>query len=318
LKDSDVRLLKNLSICLSLLAVACVPVSAANCFTYGAAETELYLADFTNPFDSTNWELSSGTTAGNDIHKAITGSQWQRSYYNFDGSGYDLDDGELNFYWSSKTDRSKRGNSTLYFELNFTENRNNPGNTPSNFEESSIKFQFTPTSNNPIYQLYYDPAFCIPSATNPCAATELPQAIQDMKSQVPLFTNVNTYENFRLQAKKLSDSTLQFIPYYWSATNNQWVQFLYKGGASVNTPVSLVLDTSLSPTNKYIQGLDSFQSLGFQFRTDVPTVDAVAVTRIPNLNAALMAASPTPEPSSLLGLLAAGVLGVVAKIKCKS
>ncbi len=306
------RLFKSLSICLGLLVAACVPVTAANSFTYGAAETELYRTDFTNPFDSNNWELG-GTIAGNDIHKGSTGSIWQRSYYNFAGSGYDLDDGELNFYWSSKTDRSKKGNSTLYFELNFTENRNNSGNTPSNFEESSIKFQFTPTSNNPIYQLYYDPAFCIPSTSNPCAATELPQAIQDMKAQVPLFASTTTYESFRLQAKELSNNLLEFIPYYWSAVNNQWVQFSYKGGANINTPASLVLDTTQFPANKYINGLDSFQSLGFQFRSDIATVDAVAVTRIPNLQRA--AASQTPEAASILSLLALGMIGIAAKTK---
>jgi hypothetical protein len=309
-----VRLFKSLSICLGLLVAACVPVTAANSFTYSAAETELSRTDFTNPFDNTNWELG-GTEAGNDIHKGSTGSQWQRSYYNFADSGYDLDDGELNFYWSSKTNRSKKGLSTLYFELNFTENRNNPGNTPSNFEESSIKFQFTPTSNNPIYQLYYDPAFCIPSTSNPCAATELPQAIQDMKSQVPLFTTTTTYESFRLQAKELPNNLLEFVPYYWSAANNQWVRFSYKGGANINTPASLVIDTSQSPTNKYINGLDSFQSLGFQFRSDIATVDAVAVTRIPISNLQRAAASQTPEPASILGLFTVGMIGIAVKTK---
>jgi PEP-CTERM motif len=310
-----VRLFKSLSICLGLLVIACVPVTAANSFTYGAGETELYRTGFANPFDNTNWELG-GTTAGNDIHKGITGSEWQRSYYNFADSGYDLDDGELNFYWSSKTDRSKKGLSTLYFELNFTESRNNPGNTPSNFEESSIKFQFTPTSNNPIYQLYYDPAFCIPSASNLCAATELPQAIQDMKAKTALFASTTTYESFRLKAKELPNNLLEFTPYYWSAANNQWVQFSYKGGANINTPASLILDTSQYPTNKYIQGLDSFQSLGFQFRTDIATVDAVAITRTsPTQLQQLRTISKTPEPASILGLLALGMIGIAAKTK---
>jgi hypothetical protein len=311
-----VRLFKSLSICLGLLVAACVPVTAANSFTYGAAETEQYRTDFTNPFDNNNWELG-GTTAGNDIHKGSTGSQWQRSYYNFSGTGYDLDDGELNFYWSSKTDRSKKGLSTLYFELNFTENRNNPGNTPSNFEESSIKFQFTPTSNNPIYQLYYDPAFCIPSTSNPCAATELPQAIQDMKSQVPLFTSTTTYESFRLKAKELPNKLLKFIPYYWSAANKQWVRFSYKSGANINTPASLILDTSQSPTSKYIKGLDSFQSLSFQFRSDIAALDAVAVTRTSpsQLQQLRLAPSRIPEPSSLLGLSIIGIIGIARKTR---
>jgi hypothetical protein len=314
LEKLKVRLFKALSIGLSLSVVACVPVTAANSFTYGAAETELYRADFTNPFNNNNWELG-GTNAGNDIHKANTGTSWQRSYYNFDGSGYDLDSGELNFYWSSKTDRTKKGNSTLYFELNFTENRNNPGNTPSNFEESSIKFQFTPTSNNPIYQLYYDPAFntscpAYPQTIPTNIATECNQAVQDLKSQVPLFASTSIYESFRLQAKKISDSVLEFTPYYWY--NNKWTQFNYKGGANINTPAKLTLDTSQSPTNKYIQGLDSFQSLGFQFRSDVPTVDAVAITQIPNVQRSA-AANKTPEPASVLGLLAISALGFAVK-----
>jgi hypothetical protein len=310
LEKLKVRLFKTLSIGLSLSVVACVPVTAANSFTYGAAETELYRADFTNPFNNSNWELGY-TNAGNDIHKANTGTSWQRSYFNFDSSGYDLDNGELNFYWSSKTDRTINTNS-LYFELNFTENRNNPGNTPSNFEESSIKFWLNPKprNTNPIYQLYYDPAFCIPSTSNPCAATELPQTVQNLKSQVPLFASTSIYESFRLQAKKISDSVLEFTPYYWY--NNQWTQFNYKDGANVNTPAKLTLDTSQSPTNKYIQGLDSFQSLGFQFRSDVPTVDAVAITQIPNVQKSA-AANKTPEPASVLGLLVVSALGFVVK-----
>jgi PEP-CTERM motif len=311
-----VQLIQNISICLGLLVAACLPATAANSFTYGAGETQLYRTGFGNNFNGGRWDLG-GTTVGNDILKGIAGSQWQRAYYDFARSGYDLDDGELNFYWSSKTDRSKTGLSTLYFELNFTENRNDPGNTPSNFEESSIKFQFTPTSNNPIYQLYYDPAFCIPSASNPCAATELPQAIQDMKAQVPLFTSVDTYESFRLKAKELPNNLLEFTPYYWSAANNQWVQFSYKGGANINTPASLILDTSQSPTSKYIQGLDSFQSLSFQFRSDIAALDAVAITRksSPQLQQLRLVASKTPEPSSLLGLLALGIMGIAIKTK---
>ncbi len=307
---------KNLSICFGLLVSACLPATAANSFNYGNGETQLYRTRFGNNFNGGRWDLG-GTRVGNNVLKGSTGDQWQRAYYDFARSGYDLDDGKLNFYWSSKTDRSQTGLSTLYFELNFTENRNNSGNTPSNFEESSIKFQFTPTSNNPIYQLYYDPAFCIPSTSNPCAATELPQAIQDMKSQEPLFTSVDAYERFRLTAKELPNNLLEFIPYYWSAANKQWVQFSYKGGANINTPASLVLDTSQSPTNKYIKGLDSFQSLGFQFRSDIAALDAVAITRKSSsqFQQLRLAASRTPEPSSLLSLLAMAMIGLVLKTK---
>jgi PEP-CTERM motif len=311
-----VQLLRSLSICLGLLVTSCLPATAANSFNYGTGETQLYRTGFGNNFNGGRWDLG-GTIVDNNVLKGSSGDQWQRAYYDFARSGYDLDDGKLNFYWSSKTDRSQTGLSTLYFELNFTENRNNPGNTPSNFEESSIKFQFTPTSNNPIYQLYYDPAFCIPSTSNPCAATELPQAIQDMKSQVPLFTSVDTYERFRLTAKELPNNSLKFIPYYWSTANKQWVQFSYKGGANINTPASLVLDTNQSPTSKYIKGLDSFQSLSFQFRSDIAALDAVAITRKSSsqFQQLRLATSQTPEPSSLLGLLAVAMIGIVLKTK---
>jgi hypothetical protein len=306
-----VRLSYGLSVSLGLLAAACIPVGAANSFTYGAGETQLYRTGFGDNFSGRRWELG-GTTVSNNVLRGKNDSQWQRAYYDFPRSSYDLDRGSLNFYWSAKTDRTQTGLSTFYFELNFTDDRDNLGNTPSNYEESSIKLQFTPTSNNPIYQLYYDPAFCIPSTSNPCAATELPQAIQDMKAQVPLFASVDTYESFRLKAKELPNKLLEFTPYYW--LDDRWVQFNYKGGTNVNNPASLVLDTSQFPTDKYIQGLDSFQSLSFQFRTDIAAIDAVAITRksAPNrLTRMSSSINRTPEQSSLLSLLVIGTTTIL-------
>lgn len=300
------RLSHSLSVSLGLLAAACIPAEAANSFTYGAGETQLYRTSFGDNFGGRRWELG-GTTVSNNVLRGKNDSQWQRAYYDFPRSGYDLDDGSLNFYWSAKTDRTQTGLSAFYFELNFTDDRDNLGNTPSNFEESSIKFQFTPTSNNPIYQLYYDPAFCIPSTSNPCAATELPQAIQDMKAQVPLFASVDTYENFRLQAKELPNKSLEFTPYYW--LDDRWVQFNYKGGTNINNPASLVLDTNQFPTNKYVRRLDSFQSLSFQFRTDIAAIDAVAITRksaSARLTRIQSTVSRTSEQSSQLSLLGMG------------
>jgi hypothetical protein len=307
-----VRSIETLSVCSILSIFICLPAAAANSFAYGAGETQLYRAQFGSNFNTNRWELG-GSRVNDGVLRAANDSQWQRAYYDFPSSGYDLDDGELNFYWSSKTDRSQTGLSTLYFELNFTDDRDKPGNTPSNFEESSIKLQLTPTSNNPIYQLSYDPAFCIPSTTNPCAATELPQAIQDMKAQEPLFTTPDSYESFRLKVKELPNKSLKFIPYYRSS--GRWVQFRYKGGANVDNPVSLVLDTNQSPTSKYIQGLDSFQSLSFQFRTDIAAVDSVAITRKPSsqLRQLAFASSTTPEPSSWLAVLGLGAIGFTTK-----
>lgn len=112
---------------------------------------------------------------------------------------------------------------------------------------------------------------------------------------------------------ELPNNLLEFTPYYWSGVNNQWVQFSYKSGANINTPASLLLDTSQSPTSKYIQGLDSFQSLSFQFRSDIAALDAVAVTRA-SPSQLRLASSKTPEPSSLLGLLALGAIGIAARI----
>jgi hypothetical protein len=302
-----VQFQKSLLIGLSLLATTCIPVKAANTFTFGSSqETLLYGTDFGTSFNGSGWEM--GTTATNqDVLKASI-NNWSRAYYNFAGSGYDLDDGELNFYLSFKTDRRRNEASKVYLELNFTENRHNlsnPANIP--FEEAHVSLNLRPSLDNRPYQLYYDPAYC-PDA-NTCPIQDRDSGLQEMRPPTGSFANTSVFESFRLSAKKIGNNLLEFTPYYWSNTTNQWLRFASSNAANT-TPVSMTLDTSQSPVNYYINGLDSFQSFSLLFRGNIPAVDGVAVTLIPNSQST---AAKTPEPTSLLGLFALSSIALAAK-----
>jgi hypothetical protein len=287
-----------------------VDAEAANSFTFGGREKLLYSTAFDSSFDISDWELGS-TAVNNDVLQAAV-NDWSRAYYNFNfqQSGYDLDRGKLNIYWSFKTDRTKNESSKVYLELNFTANRNDPNN-PANipFEEAHIAYNIRPALDNRPYQLYYDPAFC--PDPNTCPLQDRDQNLQEAKPPTGFFINTSVFESFRLSARKVSDNILEFIPYYWS--NDRWNKFIYSDPNNTRS-VKLRLDTSLAPTDYYIGGLDTFKSLSFLFRGNVPGVDALAITRTRQpktlgiTSTPLNFAATTPESTSILGLLAIGLI----------
>jgi hypothetical protein len=324
---------------------------AANLFTYGSGETELHRSTFDSAdgwrLNKPNGSLLSNSTTisiNNGVLKNTT-TTWQRAFFNFSSLGVDsldLDNGDIGVYLSFKTDKTKNENAKVYLELNATDT-----NTPDPyFEQNRLAFNIRPTLNiNNPYELYLDPAFYIPTTdanypkycqdwsnavglpVSQCPygdPTRQDQLKQKIKPPSALFKNASTYENFRLMLRKNSTNPnlIQVMPYYW--LNNNWQPFETQSGSLLPLNIDLT-QKACDPNNpsncsndNLLLGRDYFKSVSLLFRSNVPSVDAVAITQIPNTSSSQAAVPKSiPEPNSMLGLFAFGVLGAGSLLKCK-
>lgn len=279
---------------LALVAAGTTKAEAANFFSYGLHEQEVYHSIFDH---SDGWQLNSTSVDNGELHGNLN-SPWASAEYDLSSlNGLDLDQGEIVIYWSARTDRTKPEKGKFYMELNVI---------PTDTQEARhISWNIRPVapSNgnfaNLPYLLYLDPGFNIPYE-------------QEAELVVPdQFPDTQTYENFRFTLKKTDSDTVVVNPYYWA--NDSWQAFLPHGDSK--------LPLTLSITNN-LAGRDYFESLSFRFRTDRSFLDAVAITQI--LTGATTHRQPQPIPipesSMVFGLLALGAwrTGRLRKIKSSS
>jgi hypothetical protein len=281
----------SLLIAFGLVSVISIKVEAANTFVYGMGETELYRTTFGTDFNANQGWTLNNTSVSQGVLKA-TIDNWSSAFYNL--SSLDLDSGNLGIYWSFKTDRNTNERSKLYMELNVTDD-------PNRREQRHIAFNIVPKrKGDPTpYQLYVDPGF---NLTN--------QLVQNIRPPSVLFNSINTFESFRMMVSKIDANTVRVVPFYWY--NNNWNRFFYSN-TSIASPVSLRIDI-----NNYLERQDAFKSFSLLFRSNVPSVDAIAITQIPrpSLTATNVQLTSVPESNSIVGLITVGLLSLLAIRKC--
>jgi hypothetical protein len=330
----------------SLVLAPSKDVLAANLFNYEINEQQIYQTDFDS---ADGWKL--GQTNGQSLSDSTpvalnngslknTTADWQRIFLDFSSFGLDsldLDSGDIFVYLKFKTDKTKNENAKIYLELN-SENRITPD---PYYEQHHLAFNIRPTSNiNTPYELYIDPAFYLPE-TNPqyqnycqqwansvgsslsnCPYADPTRQDQVKQNLIPpnsLFNNSTTYESFRLMvSKSLSDTNvIEVNPQY--LLNDIWNQFQTENGSSL--PLTIDLTQKICQPNNFsncnndylLLGQASFPSISLLFRSNVPTVDAFAITQIPkDINQ--ITPEQVPEPNAVLGL---GLLSFGAFFKRK-
>jgi hypothetical protein len=313
-------------------------VLAANSFSYGENEVELYR----NTFDSSGiWRLGQpdGNFLSNETDISIsngtlqnTTNTWQRTFLNFSDLGLNslrLANGNIFVYLSHKTNKSSNESAKIYLELN---SENTITNDPF-YEQHHLAFNIRPTRNiNTPYELYLDPAFYLPENNseyqNYCqqwadatgsSSTECPyadprrqdQLKQNLKPPSSFFDNPALYESLRLMVSQspLDANLIEVTPQYW--LNVAWTQFEPQNGSSVPLKIDLAqkICEQGNPSNcsneNLLLGQNSFKSLSLLFRSNVPTVDALAITQIPM--------EQIPEPLTILGAGTAAGLGAFFK-----
>lgn len=324
----------------SLILVSPKNILAANLFNYGMGEQQLYQTDFDSAGDwrlgQPNGQALSATTpiALNNGSLKNTTTDWQRTFFDFSSLGLDslqLNSGDIFVYLRFKTAKTANENAKIYLELN-SENTITPDPM---YEQHHLAFNIRPTSNiNTPYELYVDPAFYLP-ATHPqyqsycqqwanamgsspidcpyADPTRQDQLKQNLKPPSSLFGNPDTYESFRLMvSKSLSNANIiEVTPQYW--LNGTWNQFETQNGSSLPQRINLTqevcdpINPSNCNNNYLLLGQSSFQSVSLLFRSNVPTVDAFAITQIPT--------EQIPEPLTILGAGTAAGFGAFFKRK---
>lgn len=241
-------------------------VRADNSFTYAAGEQEIYR----HTFDHTNGWVMDLTYAANGELLGQPGTNWMKATHWFDAPPA-LDDGELNAYWSFRTDESQGEDAAVvFFRLNLT-------NTPGLLEQYNFTLSVRPGryGGPPLHAgmwfLYVDPGYFIPHT----AETTNRPAVS--------FLSTNQWENFRMRVRKIATNTVELTPYWWNRTSSVWELITAQTGTS---PLTASITTALAG-HQFIRGVE------FQYYQATPAVDAVAITlRRPNARVTRMTNAP--------------------------
>ncbi|MBI3880584.1 MAG: hypothetical protein HY301_11055 [Verrucomicrobia bacterium] len=238
-----------------LYALSFTPAIADNSFAYAPGEQEIYR----HIFDTTNgWEMDNGLTfVANGELLGVPNTNWMKATHWFEAP-LAFDEGELNAYWSLRTDAAQgEDGAAVYFRLNLT-------NTPGLIEQFNFTLSVRPGQfgGPPLHAghwyLYVDPGYFIPHT----AESDLQPAVS--------FLATNQWENFRLRIRKTDTNTVELTPFWWNRTSSLWEQIAGQSGSA--SPLIANIATQMD-------GLQSLYAVELQFYQATPAVDAVAVTR---------------------------------------
>lgn len=235
-----------------LWAQSCSLANADNTFVYSPGEAEI----FRHTFDDDNgWIMPLYVVANGELH-GRPDTNWMIARHPF-SAPLAIDDGEVNVYWSFRTDANAGEDSgNLYLRLNLTD-----------LPELIEQFNFTmnvrpgalggPPHHFGFYSLYVDPGFNVAHT----AEVALRPAVS--------FTNSAIHESFRLTLRKTGPDTVEAEPFWWNRFTLGWETIL---GITGTVPLTV------SITNQ-MNGHQFIRSLEFQCFINVAYIDAVAVTQ---------------------------------------
>jgi hypothetical protein len=225
---------------------------ADDVFTYSPGESQLIRQTFDT---SADW-LFDFTATANSWLVGQTGYDWMKATL-WLARPVDPAEGELNFYWSFRTDSSVGEDpGAVYFRLNLTD-------TPGLIEQFNYTVQIRPgiyggpPRHSGVWAVYADPGFNIPHT----AQTNLRPSVG--------FVSTNQVENFRLRLLMPDTNHVELTPFWWDRSSSAWQQILAITGDS-----PMVVDLATQVTNNRV-----IRALELQFRQATPAVDAVAITQ---------------------------------------
>lgn len=260
-----------------LLTAATVNVSYAGSFTYGAGEDVVYFNDFN---DASGLALANPPVPGlAQPGVGVSGGELHGTPDCFFCSAthtfqqpLSLDNGAISAYFSFRTDISTGEElGKAYLKMNLT-------NESGVYNQRNVALNVRPGSPSGFYAMVVDPG---DTSGGPITQQAL------LAPPAGTFANTATYESFKMVFTKTGADEVEIVPFWFNEATGTWDALLGRSGTNSTILASITNDFG---------GLSSFASATIQLAYDVPYADAFAITQV-------------PEPSSVLGLVALGLLG---------